>query len=144
MKFDVSPRQGVNDILFGMTQRQVRGLVDNEPTPFMKGPDAPHETDYFKQEHMFAFYAADGRLEALEFSIEAELMLNNMVLTSMSYQKAQEFLQAMDPDTEADGYGITSNALGISFYFPFGEEDPSEPLETVIVFRDGYYENAGS
>jgi hypothetical protein len=139
MKFSIFPLKGVNQIKFSMTFGEVRALMGSEPKSFKKGPQDTFPTDYFDSEGVFFFYDGDGRLEAAEFAQPAQPIVADLNILGLGFGEALAILTSLDNHVEKQVDGAIAYQLGISIYAPLAKGDMTAPVETVLVFRPGYY-----
>ena len=142
MLFEINPTRGVNRIEFGASPSAVRASVGK---PFMslasRAASAAFPADHFVDDGLFAYYSANGELEALEFATPAEPVINGVNLLGMSFEGARDVLRSIDPDIETTADSVISHLAGISVWAPLAKDQGSAPCESVLVFRKGYYAN---
>jgi len=81
-----------------------------------------------------------GVCEAIEFFGEAKVIINNETILGKSYTEIKDMFEAIDDSIDFDATGLTSFKYGVGVYAPFAEDEPDEPVESVIVFEKGYYD----
>jgi hypothetical protein len=114
-------------------------------------PDFP--TDHFNEAGVFAYYDAEGCLEAMEFHEPAQLVLRGVDLLGLPYSELMPFLSNIDPVFDTDGSGASFRTLEVGVYAPNAvsiedyeddedyEMDGSEDrVEAVLIGRPGYYD----
>jgi hypothetical protein len=136
MIFEIRPRQGVNDLEFGETRDAVRQRL-GAPSALSR---RARPTDNFDAGGVQAAYDNEGRLEAIVLVAPAQAVLDGEDLLALGFAAAEAILRARDPALRVGSDGATSYALGVGIYASAAEEFPGEPVEAVIVFRDGYYD----
>jgi len=139
MRFEIAPKKGVGLIEFGMKVDRVRALIGATPKSFKRTPLSKHPLDYFECEGMFVNYDAAGRVEAFEFDDSAELTLKGESIQGMSPQGVKRLIQNAGANFQESDVSIVSNDLGLSFWFPVKDDEPDSPAQSVLVFRDGYF-----
>jgi hypothetical protein len=140
MKFEIIPLQGVNDIRFGMTPEKVRRLAGADFTVFKRGHTDPHPSDHFKTLGMFCYYDANGTLEAVEFADPARPSIHGVEFLHMPFDAAKSALARLDNQFEEDLDGAIAYRIGVSIWVPLLKDDPSSPVESVLAFRAGSYD----
>ncbi|WP_341322165.1 hypothetical protein NSQ62_01455 [Solibacillus sp. FSL H8-0523] len=142
MKFVIKPYESVGPIKLGMTKEGIRRVMPEEPEDdhYFRGP----YTDHFVQMSFFAYYTGeDGVCEAIEFSDPSIAILEGKPINEVPFIEAKNWLEKFDPELKEERFeGVTSNKLGVGLYAPnyYDDEDPTIPVEAVIVFRKGYYD----
>jgi len=137
---DIHPFEGVGKLQFGMVPEEVRFHVGCEYKSFKRTPVSEFPCDHFLAEGLFAYYTAKGTLEALEFSQTASVWWHGLDLLQTPVSKIRGLLEAQDKQLEFEMDGVTSFDLGIGVYAPSVVEDPDGFPESVIVFKEGYYD----
>lgn len=140
MRFEIAPKKGAGPIEFGMNVDRVRALIGVTPKSFKRTPLSKHPLDHFECEGMFVNYDAAGTVEALEFDDSAELTLNGESVQGISPQGVKRLVQNAGARFQESDDSIVSNDLGLSFWFPDKDEEPNSPAQSVLVFRDGYFD----
>ena len=139
--FNISPLHGAGPVTFGMSTTEVRAKMPSAPKSFRRTPQASFPCDYFEAEGVFFYYDADGRLEAAEFVPPSRPSLENQPLIGLRYREAVEALSRPGARLEQDSDGAIAHGLGVGVYAPLAKDDPGAPVESVIVFRSGYYDD---
>lgn len=139
MDQEIKPLEGFGRLRLGMSRTDVDALFEEKPRTFHRGHD-PNETDHFVNAGIFVCYDQAGVVEAVELAEPARTVLNGRDLLSMTFTEARAFLANLDAGLVVDVDGLTSYALGVGAWSPFAKDDPQAPIESVIVFRKGYYD----
>jgi hypothetical protein len=66
--------------------------------------------------------------------------LFTLTLFNVSYESAEEQIAEWDDKLEKTNTGFTSYKFGVGAYAPNKDDSPNEMIESVIVFRKGYYD----
>jgi hypothetical protein len=140
MKFVIDPLNGVGPLRFGMTPAEVRELVGGKVESFKKTPDMSFPCDYFADAGVFAYYKAQGTLEAVEFAEPSDPVLCGEHLFGVSAQSLKGMFEELGPALETDSSGIISHSGGVGIYAPGWDDDSEQVVESVIVFEKGYYQ----
>lgn len=140
MRFEIAPRKGAGPIEFGMNVEQVRALIGIAPKSFKRTPFSKHPLDLFEGEGLFVNYDTAGSVEALEFDDTAELALNGVSVQGVSPQQARTLVENAGASFQESSDSIVSTDLGLSFWFPDKDEEPDAPAQSVLIFRDGYFD----
>jgi len=143
MEFEIVSYSGAGPIVFGMTREIVRQRIEAPAESFMKSPNSAAPADAFDSLGLHVHYDADERCEAIEFhGSMASPTFRNQQLLGQPFATIERWLRAIDPDLQTDSTGLTSLLFGLGLYAPSVTYDPHSPVEGVIVFRRGYYDNA--
>lgn len=143
MIFNIMTNRGINNIEFGMDSENVRRLMSAqwETGPWRNiSPEFP--TDWFRDMGVFAYYDAEGFLEAMEFHEPADVCLGGVNLLGLQYGEARSLLGGIDPHFSVDEEGADFRTLSIGLYVPdAGELADKARIESVLVGRSGYYDS---
>jgi hypothetical protein len=124
-----------------MPPEQVRSTLGKDFQTFQKTPAAPMPTDAFDQVGIHVFYKATGHCEAIELFPPADPIFQGKSMIGQPFSAIRDWFQSLDSDLELDETGLISKKLGIGLYAPFAEDAPEEPIESVIIFEEGYYDS---
>ena len=141
MIFNIRSHENCGPIGFGDRRETVRSVFEGEQPQVLKRNEfAVNSMDVFYGE-VFVMYDADDRCHAVEIcNGKQDVVLGNLHLFSLSYAELKKQIQAIDAEIEEDETGFTSRLYGAGVYAPDKDEDPDGPIETVIVFKPGYYD----
>lgn len=96
--------------------------------------------DLFKKSDLMVAYDKDDNINAFEF-YKGDVIFNGISLLKEPYINLIEIFSKNDPGLVVNGTTVTSNKLGIGLNAPYaGTEDEDAFVESVIVFRKGYYD----
>jgi hypothetical protein len=141
MEFEITPYVGVGPIALGMTRSEVRRRLEAPVEPFMKSQTGAAPTDAFDTLGIHAHYDSDERCEAVEFGrLLTRPTFRGQQLLGQPFAEIHAWLQTIDPDVDSDSSGLTSLTFGFGLYAPSALDDPQSPIEGVIVFKRGYYD----
>lgn len=98
-------------------------------------------TDAFQDGPVHVFYDDDGTCSAVEFYGRSRVLLDGRNLLGIPYSAAKALVSKLDAGIEEDGAGFTSYLLGIGAYAPSCAEFADDPTESIIVFKNGYYDD---
>jgi hypothetical protein len=59
-------------------------------------------------------------------------------LFSLLFSELKSFLKSNSIDFQEDDCGLRSDAIGLSIFSPYKEEEGE--IETILVYRKGYYD----
>jgi hypothetical protein len=138
MKFDIHPLKGLNELQFGMEPEIARSTLPGEFKSFKRTPKSVFPSDFFEDLGVFIYYKLPGYVEAMELSEPAQALFSGVNLLSVSYSDCRKIFLGVDAKTLPAEDSVTSYELGISVYYPDGEE--SESAESVLVFEKGYFD----
>jgi hypothetical protein len=140
MNFEIQPYVGAGIIKFGMSQSTIRQLMlGNDVQDFKRNSNSI--SDYYEKAGLFIYYDKNKIVEAIEFHQPATVVLGGICLFSIKALDAYSLIYSLDNNVVNDNDGLTSFTLGVGFYAPHYNDNSSLPLESIIVFRQGYYDN---
>ncbi|MEI8644368.1 hypothetical protein P4S60_01645 [Pseudoalteromonas sp. Hal040] len=140
MRFNVTPLTGIDEIQFGMSLDEARNAISSSYNTFKRTPAAEHPCDFYENLGLFVYYDSFATVEALEFCEPALLYFKGINLVASSFEDIVKFLKSIDNAIELEGDSFTSYSLGIGGYSPDLGEDSNSACESVILFKDGYYD----
>lgn len=141
MKLLISPGKGVGAIEFGMSQTQVHDLFNVKLEPFKRNKLCTEPCDYYRDLGLFVYYSAEGIVEAVEFGLSScPPVFEGINLLSLSFDSAQKQLLQFDKNLVSTNSDLISFKLGIGAWAPTAKEEPHLPIQSVIVFDEGYYD----
>ncbi|AWB66629.1 ABC transporter ATP-binding protein [Saccharobesus litoralis] len=140
MKFNVTPLIGIDEIQFGMSLNDARNAINSSYKSFKRTPNAAHPCDFYENIGLFVYYDSSSTVEALEFCEPAQLNFKGIDLITSSFEDIVKLLKSLDNVIELEGESFTSYSLGFGGYAPDLDEDPNSVCESVILFKDGYYD----
>ncbi len=137
--FKIKTYEAVGDLTFKMNKNQVRKILGNDYKEFKKSRLSKTLTDNYKYAHIY--YNENDNLDAIEFFNEDDLSLtlNGKNLTDFSYNDLKIFILTLDKNLIIEADNFTSKKLGIGAYAPNIVDDKNAISETIIVFKEGYY-----
>ncbi|MDR1482544.1 MAG: hypothetical protein LBI74_07960 [Synergistaceae bacterium] len=130
--FKIVPLKSVGTITFGMGRKEIRDLL-GEWKEFKKNRFSKATTDSFGFCHVY--YDTNECCEAVEFFSEAELLLNEKNIMTMTFQDFCGYVEKLDSDLQIATDGCTSKKIGLSAYAPYGE------IESIFISRQDYWDN---
>lgn len=136
----ITPNKGVGPINFGMTRDEVRNILGGNVVEFKKTPMSDTFTDAFNDYGIHIYYDSNYTCEAIEMALPADPILSQKNIIGRPFADIKSNITAQDSDVELDETGLLSFRLGIGLYVPDLEDSEDSLVESVIVFRDGYYE----
>lgn len=138
--FIIETYKSVGELLFSMNKKEIRNLLGNEYKEFKKSKYSKTFTDDYKFAHIY--YNEDDKFEAIEFFNEQSisLTLNNKELIGIPYNDLKDFILTLDDELLIESDNFTSKKLGIGAYAPGVSNNNNTIPETIIVFKNGYYE----
>ncbi|MBS0412376.1 MAG: hypothetical protein JSR86_20830 [Proteobacteria bacterium] len=136
MDFHIFPVTGCRELPFGLARSQVRSVIPGR----VDSPFRTSEEDGFLDTGLFALFDKNERLNAVEFFEPAQVFLGDQQLLGMPFGEAKRLLAAVGGDVEEEDAGASCANIGIGLYVPAARDYPDDPVETVIVFKEGYYD----
>lgn len=141
LKLEIEPNRGLAGIQFGMTPDEVRHVLGSTVQTFRKLPGDTLETDYFDALGMQVFYKQPGVCDAIELAAPAKPTFKGKDLLGKPFSELRNWFQSIDSEVAIDETGLTSYRFGVGLYAPFASTAPDEPVESVIIFEQGYYDS---
>lgn len=124
-----------------MSREDVRTALGTEFKSFERSPSSSQLCDHFFRHECFVYYDAKGLVEAVEFAEPATPTLDGLNLLGFGFTSLVERIRLVDPDLSVESDGFTSLRLSIGGWAPAADEEPDEPLESLIVFSCRYYDS---
>jgi hypothetical protein len=140
MEFRIDPKTSVGPIYFGSTRDQVRKILQSPFQEFKKTPKSKIPTDAFDQLGVHVYYDSQLQCEAVELFSESKPMFQGMSLFEMNANEAALWLKKMDPKLEIEDVSATSYKFGISLYVGEGLDQGNSTIDSILAFKDGYYD----
>lgn len=147
MDFEVVPYRALGPIELGMPRERVRQILGSSLKSSEKaiesGVSVPAR-DLSVGLGVRVEYDDGYKCCSIEATHPARPTFQGMSILEKSFRELKTWFQEKDPQLQADDSGLTSFLLGVGVYAPLSEEDPDQPIESMIVFREGYYDSAHS
>jgi hypothetical protein len=147
--YEVIPHVGIGPVRLGMSRDEVRRAMPGPCQPFLKAPDASHETDAFHESGFQVFYSGtapeaeyielsrDSGFRALYRGVDIFATPADAVVSHVARDAA------FDPDDCELGYSYIFPALDLSLWRPVLPESPEDmdgrEFSTVGIGVFGYY-----
>ncbi len=139
MLYTIESYVGVGPITFGMSRRDVRGVLGG-PVQDSARTDTGIPTDFFSAEGIFVYYSKPGLVEAVEFAGPSSPTFRSRDFLGHPYRMIEDWIRTFDPHIVLDPAGLTSYEFGFGVYAPSARKEPDLPVMGVIVFERGYYD----
>lgn len=139
MSFNITPRQGVNGVLFGLLRRQVRQALGQATASIRRNTHVPSDDIYGDREAYFRYDKQD-RLEAVEFSTHAELAIDYYQISGLSYDELTQQILEWDPSAVIRDNHLQSSSLGLAVR----RQPGAAAYDSVLAHRDGYLTGGSS
>lgn len=130
---------GIGPVSIGMNRGVIRERLGVPWRTIPQQPYSDSEVDYFVSAGIQVEFDSDGFCESITALIDAAPQLHGTPLVGIPFSTAQQRLSELDPMVEVDDSGVTSKALGIAVYAPGSAKNAFDLVESVMLFRDGYY-----
>jgi len=140
MEFKIIPFIGAEDIRFGMSRRLARSFFSSNRQTFKKNLQDIVPCDYYEKEGVFLYYDQSQQLEAIEFMKPSRPHLAHCFLLEKPFIEAKQKLAQLTNELSEEADGAIAWDIGVSIYSPLAKEDPMAPVDSVLVFRKGYYD----
>ena len=138
--FSINPYVGAGDLRFGMTRDAVRKEVGGAFEVFRRGPEDALDSEVFDGDGIYVYYDPNDLCEAIEFSGPANPTLFSARLIGQPLDGVLAYLKKYDSTVSVDESGATAYAIGVGVYAPAVTKESGCVVESVIVFRRGYYD----
>jgi len=143
MLMAIEPYVSFGPLKLGMTRAEVRSSISATAEAFRKLPGDAALSDAFGSEGIYVYYDKDDVCEAVEVAAPSVPVLLGQHLVGRPFNRVREWFEKNDPGTAVDSAGLTSPKFGVGIYAPSALKDPADPVESVMVFREGYYDLKG-
>jgi hypothetical protein len=128
---EITPREGLGILRFGMSRLESRPLMDGPFEPFRRGADQETAADYYSDDGMFLNFDLDGGLYSVELARWADPALQGVLLLGRSAPEVLSDLRARGIAAEQLDDGWTIPELGLAF----GPENEGQ-FSSLLVSRD--------
>lgn len=135
----IYPYRGINDAELGMAAEQVRITVGGEFRTYLKGRT---QADQFVENSIHAYYDSDRLCKAFEIYAPTKVLLSGFCLTGKPLHQVLDWLKTQTQDIKTMSSVATALQFGISLYAPQIDEMLAEPVQSVLVFRRGYWDSS--
>jgi hypothetical protein len=133
-KRDIIPHIGLDNLHFGMSRSEIRGLLGTEFTEFRKTEFSENTTDSYEGEGIHCYYDRDNKLNLLETFLPCSAELGGISLISRSVSDVIEELGLLGHNAIERRGSYRFESIGVAVYAP------STIIEGVSVFPRGYYD----
>ncbi|MBU3178385.1 hypothetical protein KPL47_18840 [Clostridium estertheticum] len=131
------PYKSIGMVNFGMLREEVRQKL-GEYYEFKKTEFSKNTTDDFRFVH--AYYDENNRLEAVECFEEAKIIFDNVDMMALNTKQLKAFLGNESIEYIIDESGLQADSVGISAYIPDIMNNKEAKVETLLLFKKGYYD----
>ena len=138
MNFEIVPYVGAGCIKLGMERAEIRKCFNNIYRESKKSSSTGNTSDVF--DCCYVYYKEQDTCEAIEFFGEAQATIDGKIMLGEPYSRVKNMFEAIDNSISFGDSGFTSFKYGVGVYAPFAQDEPDEPVESVIVFEKGYYD----
>lgn len=139
MAIVVKPKEGIGAVRLGMRREVVRAGVAG-PVTVMRHPFATTDTDHFTSLGIQVNYDDNDLCNFITATARAAPTLETKVITGIPFSECRSWFERLDEGLELDETGLVSKKLGIVIYAEAPNIDPSDPVQAVSVFADGYFD----
>jgi len=139
MDYRIDPLVGVGPIRFSMSREAVREHMKSRLQSFQRSPVDAILCDFFPDEGAFFYYDSRDYLEAIEFAAPATPTLFGVDIFGLTFRTAVSWLSEFDTHIEVEPDSVIAFELGVSVYAPLAKDDEDVRVESVLIFRRGYY-----
>lgn len=136
MKNDFKPFVGIDLISFGSDRNNIRDCLNQNYQEFLRNQFAENTSDFYKELGYFIEYNKENICNAIEFTNESNLYLNDDNLFDYDYDSLRRKFDHLSFDKEEeDGFGVTYYDLGFGVSKVYGQNK----IETIIIFSKEYW-----
>jgi hypothetical protein len=133
---EIVPYQGLGDLRLGMTRGEVRDLLGPGFRSFRKTPWSAADTDAYDGLGFHLYYDPQDRLEFIETFPPCRPRYRGVELFGARPKALLRRLAAVGCDAVGDGESYDFRECGFVLYVP------DRTIESVAVYRRGYYDEA--
>lgn len=134
----IYPHIGIGGIELNSKREAIRHKFNQNFKEFRKTPYDVNTTDAFEFCHIY--YDNENLCEAIELFEPATVVFDSFIIAEQPYEKVREYFENIDDSLDFNDAGFTSYKYGIGVFAPYADDEPDEPIESIIVFRKGYYD----
>ncbi len=140
MKLNIEPYICVGPIKFDLLREKIHAIIKSPFIQFEKTTLSRSLTDSYDELGLHVFYDESDRCEAVEIFTISDLLYRNAPIFDKSHNENLKYLDKIDSSTEKDDVSIISYSLGLSIFSETGIYNPDSKINSVLVFRKGYYD----
>lgn len=140
MDYKITPHESLGNISLGLHKDEIRKLLKEPYLEFYRNHLSKTPTDFFETLGLFICYDENLICEAIEMVRPANPILFTVKLLTLPYESIEEQIAEWDDKLEKTYTGFTSYKFGVGAYAPNRDDSPNETIESVIVFKKGYYD----
>jgi hypothetical protein len=126
----------------GMPRDEVRGVMQAPYRLVMKTPDSTEPYDYFFQHGIHVYYDAAGHCEFVEMGTPARPELFSRPLLHEPFHRFYDWLRGRASRIRLSRSGLLCFDYCIGVYVPGLKTSASSPIESVSLFRPGYWDKS--
>jgi hypothetical protein len=141
MDLVINPYIGIGDLKLGMTQSQIRNILNSNFESFTRNQYSEMPEDYFSKLGIFIEYKQPGICDSIQVVKPLNPIWRGKQLLNTPCSELSQWFLEIDPNRELDDTGLISYKYGIGVYAPDYEEEPDCLPESIIVFTRGYYDS---
>ena len=140
MESVIMPREGIGPVRIGMSKDAVKRVLGEPTSRFMQGPFAEAETESFHPRGIQVDYDKNGMVNFISATSAARPTFQGRPVVGMPFEECKAWFKQFDISLETDATGFSSSKLGISVFASGAMKEPSDPVEAVSIFTQGYYD----
>ena len=134
----IIPFEGLGSLRFSETRAAIRALLNDPDLSFRKGSSTSTLTDAYNALGLHLFYDAQDCLEFIETFPPCNPVFEGQTFSGLPIEMVVTAMRARGHQPNNDGLGdYIFEDLGIALYVP------DEDVESVAVYRHGYYDSVG-
>jgi hypothetical protein len=141
----IKPHTGVDALVFGMSRDEVADIIRQTPQRGRRNEFDASDYDFFEEHGFFAYYDADEKCQAVEFTRDAQVEYEGYDLFAHSASEVRTWAEKRDPHLNRED-GFNSKKLGLKMYAPLinepdlTEEEKREPAQSMLIYSPGALE----
>lgn len=137
---NIIPFTSVGEIYFLDSRKDIQRKLNS---PFISGVKEFEEIkdfyDHFTEKGLLVYYDKFDMVTAFEF-FKGDILFKDVSLFQQSYKYLFHLFSGLDPNLTVDFTGFTSEKFGIAIYAPESIDETSVKVQSVFIFRKGYYD----
>ena len=113
-----------------------------KPKVFKRTPKGAESDVYTASGYqMSVYYTPHGAVEALEFSDMAPVIMDDFRLSGRTRSEVKSFMSKLETQMDVQSDSLVCPTVGVSFWFPFQNEDDDSISEAVLMAMPNYFKN---
>jgi len=141
MSTKVIPGVSAGQVALSMSREEVRAVLGAPDHEDDKRPWSADVEWVYTTKGTTAIFDRTGICVAVVLGRRSDPVLSGIRLLGVAASVAWQLLRRLDPGAIAEDNSLRSPKLGVSIHAPDIVDEPSEPAESVLVYRSDYYDS---